>query len=733
MARNADLEFRIDANVTGIPALQQAERAVKSLDGQMRRSGVVANQFGGALGGVGKDIRKTILGGVQQAGYQFGDFAVQVANGTSAVQAFGQQGAQLLGIFGPIGAILGAGVAIFSAIAVAAQRSGKAVGSFKQELDETNASMEQYISLASRASVASAGMFGDLKNLAEQNSTVLNDLIAIAKIEAFSNIQQLNQALVDVAENSSWVKTSVAEVGDLLEQSVMAIIAANMGGRLGRDINEFRLALERLKTATGLQDQYEAALALREQFISAVGPIDLMNEKQRDFMKSLAQTIQQMELLGATTQGTFVNVKRLSDQRFTSLTTEDQLMQQIVGRNQKSLQMESERRNKQVQRVTSLTVEDQLMQQIVGRNQKSLQMESERLNKQVQRFTSLTVEDQLMQQIVGRNQKSLDMEAERRNKQVQRVTSLDVEDQLMQQIVGLNETSLEIERQRKANLDQLVANQASMARIMMSISADPEERLMARGVGIDSDALAKATEFFAELERNAREAAKIGDPLGDLTKRISAERELLRATDAERQVRMAIYDADRKYSPEMVQNAIDLVQAYETELEALEKIKSANEAVASTIENSMTDAFMAIVDGTKKPIEAFKDMARLIIAELYKVLVVQHMVGSVEKGTGLAGALGKALGFRAMGGPITAGKPYMVGERGPELIVPSRNASVVPNNQLSAGGVTVNQNISFGAGVSRAEIQAMLPRIVESTKAAVFDAQRRSVTGRGYA
>ena len=698
MARNADLEFRIDANVTGIPALQQAERAVKSLDGQMRRSGVAANQFGGALGGVGKDIRKTILGGVQQAGYQFGDFAVQVANGTSAVQAFGQQGAQLLGIFGPIGAILGAGVAIFSAIAVAAQRSGKAVGSFKQELDETNASMEQYISLASRASVASAGMFGDLKNLAEQNSTVLNDLIAIAKIEAFSNIQQLNQALVDVAENSSWVKTSVAEVGDLLEQSVMAIIAANMGGRLGRDINEFRLALERLKTATGLQDQYEAALALREQFISAVGPIDLMNEKQRDFMKSLAQTIQQMELLGATTQGTFVNVKRLSDQRFTSLTTEDQLMQQIVGR-----------------------------------NQKSLQMESERLNKQVQRFTSLTVEDQLMQQIVGRNQKSLDMEAERRNKQVQRVTSLDVEDQLMQQIVGLNETSLEIERQRKANLDQLVANQASMARIMMSISADPEERLMARGVGIDSDALAKATEFFAELERNAREAAKIGDPLGDLTKRISAERELLRATDAERQVRMAIYDADRKYSPEMVQNAIDLVQAYETELEALEKIKSANEAVASTIENSMTDAFMAIVDGTKKPIEAFKDMARLIIAELYKVLVVQQMVGSVEKGTGLAGALGKALGFRAMGGPITAGKPYMVGERGPELIVPSRNASVVPNNQLSAGGVTVNQNISFGAGVSRAEIQAMLPRIVESTKAAVFDAQRRSVTGRGYA
>ena len=46
--------------------------------------------------------------------------------------------------------------------------------------------------------------------------------------------------------------------------------------------------------------------------------------------------------------------------------------------------------------------------------------------------------------------------------------------------------------------------------------------------------------------------------------------------------------------------------------------------------------------------------------------------------------------------------------------------------------MTVNQNITFGAGVSRAEIQQMLPKIVETTKAAVFDAQRRSVSGAGY-
>lgn len=43
---------------------------------------------------------------------------------------------------------------------------------------------------------------------------------------------------------------------------------------------------------------------------------------------------------------------------------------------------------------------------------------------------------------------------------------------------------------------------------------------------------------------------------------------------------------------------------------------------------------------------------------------------------------------RAGGGPIWGNKPYLVGERGPELIVPRQNGNVIPNNQL--GGNVVN-------------------------------------------
>lgn len=38
---------------------------------------------------------------------------------------------------------------------------------------------------------------------------------------------------------------------------------------------------------------------------------------------------------------------------------------------------------------------------------------------------------------------------------------------------------------------------------------------------------------------------------------------------------------------------------------------------------------------------------------------------------------------RAKGGSMVANTPYMVGEQGPELIIPNRGATVVPNNQLS--------------------------------------------------
>jgi len=48
-------------------------------------------------------------------------------------------------------------------------------------------------------------------------------------------------------------------------------------------------------------------------------------------------------------------------------------------------------------------------------------------------------------------------------------------------------------------------------------------------------------------------------------------------------------------------------------------------------------------------------------------------------------AKGAGVQARAMGGPVKAMNPYMVGERGPELFIPATGGNVIPNNRLASG------------------------------------------------
>jgi hypothetical protein len=122
-----DLTFRFNVTGNAVPELQKVQRQVRAVDDQIKRSNAALRRHSGQYNSAAVAANKFAKGALQQAGYQVGDFVVQVTNGTSAMQAFGQQGAQLAGVFGPIGAVVGAGIAIFSAIAVAAERSGKQI------------------------------------------------------------------------------------------------------------------------------------------------------------------------------------------------------------------------------------------------------------------------------------------------------------------------------------------------------------------------------------------------------------------------------------------------------------------------------------------------------------------------------------------------------------------------------------------------------------------------------
>jgi phage-related minor tail protein len=73
--------------------------------------------------------------------------------------------------------------------------------------------------------------------------------------------------------------------------------------------------------------------------------------------------------------------------------------------------------------------------------------------------------------------------------------------------------------------------------------------------------------------------------------------------------------------------------------------------------------------------------------------------------------IGGIFGKRAGGGPVNSGSPYIVGERGPELFVPSMSGQVVPNYAM--GGATTVNNYNIQA----IDVKSFEDRLLGSSKA----------------
>ena len=164
------------------------------------------------------------------------------------------------------------------------------------------------------------------------------------------------------------------------------------------------------------------------------------------------------------------------------------------------------------------------------------------------------------------------------------------------------------------------------------------------------------------------------------------------------------------------------------------------QTIVSSVRSTLEDSFMSMVDGTSSVKDAFKSMAAEIIKELYRVFVVQRMVNSLmgffSPATATTTSFGTPNFFgggRATGGSMMPNRPYLVGEHGPELVIPRHSGTVVNANQtagaMSGGGdITVQNNITVtgsDAAMVRAEVAKMIPQITNATKAAVIDAKQR--------
>ena len=114
----------------------------------------------------------------------------------------------------------------------------------------------------------------------------------------------------------------------------------------------------------------------------------------------------------------------------------------------------------------------------------------------------------------------------------------------------------------------------------------------------------------------------------------------------------------------------------------IEEQQAAAKQLADTIKNQITDAIMSAIDGTKSLGESLSSVLKMMAASF------------LNQGIGGIGKALKIPGF-ARGGQPPVGRPSIVGERGPELFVPSRAGTIIPNNQLGGStSVVVNVDAS---------------------------------------
>jgi len=131
----------------------------------------------------------------------------------------------------------------------------------------------------------------------------------------------------------------------------------------------------------------------------------------------------------------------------------------------------------------------------------------------------------------------------------------------------------------------------------------------------------------------------------------------------------------------------------------------------NTAESGFKSMFDSIVSGTFNAKNAFSSMASSILSTIANMLSSQainsfvSLLGGAITGAlgGGAGGLDPSAGYgwgRAKGGPVGAGKSYLVGERGPELFMPGSSGTIIPNNQLGGAGnnVTFQNNINIQNG-----------------------------------
>ena len=133
---------------------------------------------------------------------------------------------------------------------------------------------------------------------------------------------------------------------------------------------------------------------------------------------------------------------------------------------------------------------------------------------------------------------------------------------------------------------------------------------------------------------------------------------------------------------DQIKEKLDQLDVLAKEQEEIQKVKNLYDSIASSIETGIVDALEGAINGTK----TLGDVASSVFAQIQRSLL-QFGVNSFLGAIGIPGF--------ANGGRPPVGRASIVGEKGPELFVPDRAGTIIPNHELGGStNVVVNVDAS---------------------------------------
>lgn len=277
---------------------------------------------------------------IQQAGFQVGDFAVQVQGGQSALVAFSQQGSQLLGVFGPLGAVMGAVLAVGSALAGVFLNLSDA----NEDVRETARTFTDRLADADAALAAMSDTAGDLRNL---------DALRAKYGEITDEVRELAKALFEIdqraalAEVSGVIEDITRQISEAVEASaglVSGAVASASTDQARAEADAFAAEIDRIQadisnrqSAGFIVDQAEINLVteMREELAALRGDISGLGSLASDltispeFLRGINEA--QEGLVAARNAGDFsAMADRLSEIRGLLIESGEVIQQEVL-------------------------------------------------------------------------------------------------------------------------------------------------------------------------------------------------------------------------------------------------------------------------------------------------------------------------------------------------------------------------------------------------------------------